>query len=275
MKYVRPKIALTGIILAGFLYVQNNNLMVSSYTYREAVPKELDGYVIVQVSDLQNKTFGQNHDRILQEIKESHPDIIVITGDLLDRNKTKDLEAAISFIRQAKNIAPIYFVSGNHEHQSGFWDELSDLLVNEGVTVLDNGKTIIEKDGLRLHILGLADYSVNPYYEEVLRTLMSDVEEGDFSILLSHRPELFDGYARQGVDLVFSGHAHGGQIRLPFTQGLFAPNQGFFPQYTSGVHEKAGTTMVVSRGLGNSVFPFRLFNYPELVTMRFISYEEI
>ena len=253
-----------GLLLGAFLYWQDNGLMLTKMTYQGDIPAGFHGYKILQVADLQNKTFGENQEPLLRKIQQSAPDIIVLTGDLLDRNKT-DVDAAMNFIEEIMNIAPVYFVSGNHEHQSGEWERLSDEMVQAGVTILNNGKSVIQKNGDTITVLGLSDKSVNRHYDKMLHTLMSG-QEDSFNILLSHRPELFETYAVEGVDLVFTGHAHGGQIRIPFLhQGIFAPHQGFFPKYTEGMHEKNGTVMVVSRGLGNSTFPFRIFNRPELV----------
>lgn len=254
-----------GIVLGAFFYWQNNGLMLTSMTYRGDVPKAFDGYKILQVADLQNKVFFPKQKALLRKIQKANPDIIVITGDLLDRNRT-DVESAMGLIRAAVKIAPIYFVSGNHEHQSGQWEILAEAMTQAGVTILENGKSVIARNGETITLLGLADKKVNPYCQQVLHTLLADRESG-LSILLSHRPELFEMYAEEGVDLVFTGHAHGGQIRLPFMGGLFAPHQGFFPRYTEGMFEKDGTVMVVSRGLGNSTFPLRLFNRPELVAV--------
>lgn len=254
------------ILLGAFLYWQNNGLMLTRMTYRGDVPAGFDGYRILQVSDLQNKVFGKNQKPLLDRIRESSPDLIVLTGDLLDRHEGRtDVDSAMEFIYEIRNIAPIYFVSGNHEHQSGAWEELAERLVSAGVKVLDNGKSIIERNGDTITLLGLADKKVNRYYDRVLHTLMMGQEEG-FHILLSHRPELFETYVKENADLVFSGHAHGGQFVIPFIRkGIFAPHQGFFPRYTEGMYEKDGTVMVVSRGLGNSGFPLRIFNRPELI----------
>lgn len=255
-----------GLLLGAFLYWQNNGLMLTKMTYQGNIPPAFEGYKILQVADLQNKVFGKGQEPLLRKINASAPDIIVLTGDLLDRHEDRtDVDGAMEFIHEIVNIAPVYFVSGNHEHQSGQWEELADALVEAGVTVLDNGKSIIERNGGTITLLGLADKSVNQYYDKMLHTLMAG-QEGSFNILLSHRPELLETYAAEGVDLVFAGHAHGGQIILPILrQGIFAPHQGFFPKYTEGMHEMEDTTMVVSRGLGNSSFPFRIFNRPELI----------
>ncbi len=264
MKHLKTKALCALFCLAGFLYWQNNGLMLTKITHTKNVPQGLDGYKILQVSDLQNKTFGQNQEILLDKIRNATPDIIVITGDLIDRNRT-DLEKAMTFVDGAAAIAPVYYVSGNHEHQSGCFEALSAQLVSAGATVLENGKSMIQKNGASLEIIGLADKRVNPYFAQVLPTLLKDGEDTSFQILLSHRPELFETYVQNDVDLAFTGHAHGGQIRLPFIGGIFAPNQGFFPAYTAGAYEKKNTSMVVSRGLGNSTFPFRIFNRPELV----------
>ncbi len=257
-----------GLLLGAFLYWQDNGLMLTKMTYQGDIPKGFDGCKILQVADLQNKVFGKNQKPLLAKITAAEPDIIVMTGDLLDKHEGRtDVDSAMDFIREIVDIAPVYFVSGNHEHQSGEWDVLAEELVAAGVTVLDNGKSIIERNGDTLTLIGLADKSANRHYDKILHTLMAG--QGDsFNILLSHRPELFETYVKENIDLAFTGHAHGGQIIIPFLrQGIFAPHQGFFPKYTEGMHEKDGTVMVVSRGLGNSSFPFRIFNRPELVEL--------
>ncbi len=250
----------------GFLYWQNNGIEVNQHVYATNIPKNLDGFTITQVSDLQSKSFGKNQKTLLAKVADTNPDVIVVTGDLIDRNHT-DIEASMAFIEGAREIAPIYFVSGNHEHQSGEWDELSEMLVNANVTVLDNGKSILSYNDENMVLVGLTDPRANPYYEEALETLMKGMDEDAFTILLSHRPELFDVYAEHSIDLAFTGHAHGGQIRLPKIGGIFSPNQGFFPDYTSGAYEENDTTMYVSRGLGNSTFPIRLNNRPEILVV--------
>ena len=266
MKYKKSIGCVCAVLIAAFLYWQDNGLMMTKMTYAGDIPQNFNGYKILHVSDLQNKVFGRNQKPLLKKIKASAPDIIVFTGDLLDRHEGRtDVNSAMEFIHEIKNIAPVYFVSGNHEHQSGEYDTLLEELISAGVTVLDNGKSIIDRNGESITIIGLADKSVNQYYDKMLHTLMAG-QEDSFNILLSHRPELFETYVKENIDLAFTGHAHGGQIIIPFLrQGIFAPHQGFFPKYTEGMHEKDGTVMVVSRGLGNSSFPFRIFNRPELI----------
>ena len=203
------------------------------------------------------------------------PDIIVITGDLIDQRKY-NLETAMIFIRGAVKIAPVYYVSGNHEAWSGHYEIIKQSLIEAGVTVLDNDRSDIKRGENTIKLLGVSDpdFLTSSYLEETNASLLEETLKGwateeneSFNVLLSHRPELFDVYQAANLDLVFSGHAHGGQIRLPFVGGFVAPDQGLFPKYTSGSYTEGATTMFVSRGLGNSIVPQRLFNRPEIVVV--------
>lgn len=268
MKVIK-KIIFCIFMTAVYLYWQDNAIMVTKYQYQNSkIPKSFDKYRILQISDLQNKIFGKHHKKLISAIQKQYPDCIVITGDLLDRNRT-DVSSVIELIRQIVNIAPVYYVSGNHEHQSGKYQDLIVLLEQCGVVVLENNKQVITKQYESIAILGIKDKSVNANYQKVL-SVLSEIEKNDFQILLSHRPELLDVYSQYDIDMVLTGHAHGGQIRIPFVGGIFAPHQGFFPKYTSGVHTKNNTTMIISRGLGNSTFPFRINNRPELLVIELI-----
>ncbi|GEK89442.1 hypothetical protein SAMN04488100_11216 [Alkalibacterium putridalgicola] len=260
---------------AYYLYWGNNAIETTHYEYsNEAIPASFDSYRIVQVSDLHNKDF---HGELIDQIKDQDPNLILVTGDVIDSNRT-DLAKAEEFLRQAVSLAPVYFVSGNHEVASNKYPELEDILGKIGVKNLDDETAVIEADGDVLSLVGLSD-PLTLMAEEieevgerdtVLLENLTELYSGqdtEFSILLSHRAELMDLYVETESDLVLSGHAHGGQIRLPFIEGLYAPSQGFFPEYTSGRYEESGTTMIVSRGLGNSLFPLRVFNRPELVVI--------
>ncbi|MBU3110212.1 metallophosphoesterase [Clostridium lacusfryxellense] len=257
------------ITLIVFCIWQNNGIMVTKIKYSNSkIPNDFDGYTIVQISDLHNKEFGINQSKLLNKTKKAKPDIIVITGDLIDRNHT-NIELAMEYISGAVKIAPVYFVSGNHEKWSGTYKELSDKLTKAGVTILDNKKVSLDKNNKTITLIGISDPAFYPddYWEgKRLKTLMIG-EQNNFNILLSHRPELMDLYVDNHVDLAFSGHAHGGQFRLPFIGGLIAPDQGLFPEFTEGNHEKEATSMIVSRGLGNSIIPLRIFNRPEVVVV--------
>lgn len=261
------------LALVFFLYAQNNRIVTSNVEFKNPrLPEGFSGYRIVQVSDLHNMEFGRDNSRLLAKIREAEPDIVVITGDLIDSKKTR-LETALSFVQKAGENAPVYFVSGNHESNSGIYPQLKEQLVQAGVTVLDDSGVTLGNKGDSIALLGLADpafiqsqYGSDGILSETLASLKAE-HEGSFTILLSHRPEKMSLYAFHGIDLVFAGHAHGGQFRLPLVGGLIAPDQGFFPKYTGGLYVESSTSMYVSRGLGNSIIPQRLFNRPELVVI--------
>lgn len=235
------------------------------YITDENLPEAFNGFKIVQVSDLHNNIFGENQHRLINAIKKDKPDMIAITGDLIDSEKTDN---AYTFIKEAVKIAPCYYVNGNHEIWTGAYEtHIKPKLKEYGVNVLDNEKAFIKKEGAKLAVLGITD----PSYGDCERstTLGRLAENEDFTLLLSHRPEQFELYVQSGVSLVLTGHAHGGQVRIPFThQGLYAPNQGTFPKYTEGLFAKNGTKMIVSRGLGNNVLPIpRVNNCYQLVSV--------
>ena len=238
------------------------------------IPSGFNNFKIAQISDFHNTELGADNSKIIKILEKQQPDIIVITGDFVDSSHT-DLNIALSFAKRAKEIAPCYYVSGNHEawlvsEQMGFKD-FKHLFIEAGITVLENESKILERNGDEINLIGINDPSfdgnemfspdggIAEYYIE-----SAGAKDG-YKILLSHRPELFETYVRENMNLVFSGHAHGGQIRLPFIGGLIAPNQGLFPKYDAGLYEKDDTKMIVSRGLGNSVIPLRFNNRPEVV----------
>ena len=235
------------------------------------LPDNFSGYRIAQVSDLHNASFGAKNSQLIDSLRTNKPDIIVITGDLVDSNHT-DLSVALDFVKEAGKIAPTYYVTGNHEARIGpLYDELEKGLLDLDVKVLRNQTVTLKQGQDMIKLIGLDDpsflgqdnhISLNSV-EGLLEGLL--LEKDHFIILLSHRPELFDVYTNQSINLVFSGHAHGGQFRIPFLGGLVAPNQGLFPKYDSGVFNQGQTQMVVSRGIGNSIIPIRINNQPEVV----------
>ena len=260
-----------------FCIWQNNDLTVSrSKVICERIPTEFDGFIIAQISDLHNKNFGKQQGRLMSKLVETQPDIIVITGDMIDSRRT-DVEPALDFARQAVKLAPVYYVSGNHEARVREYEDLKMGLAEAGVVILENQNVQITREGESITLMGIDDPSFQEDYlfgdsESVARQAIDDLqnESEGYTILLSHRPELFDLYVDTGMDLVFSGHAHGGQFRLPFIGGIVAPNQGFFPKFDEGRFTEENTTMIVSRGVGNSIIPIRFNNRPEivLVTLR-------
>lgn len=241
----------------------NTALMVSNITVSGSrIPLSFSGFRIAHVSDLHNAQFGENNEILLRELSQITPDIIVITGDLVDAQHT-DIDVALDFAKGAVQIAPVYYVTGNHETSisQSQYDQLITGLETAGVEVLANEAIPFEYKGEEIVIIGLSDPPA--MVNAKLKRLM-DGEES-YTILLSHRPELFEEYVNSGVDLVLSGHAHGGQFRLPFIGGLIAPDQGLFPKYDGGLYTGGSTNMVVSRGLGNSIIPVRFNNRPEIV----------
>ena len=263
----------TVCLLIVFFVFQNNVIGVSIQDYsNDKIPSAFDGYKIVQISDLHNKSFGKDNINLITKIIRENPDIIVITGDLLDSNRT-DYQTALSFVRQASAYAPIYYVSGNHESylpQSEYQQFINDISIY--VTIMDDRSAIFEKDDDCINLVGLADPEMtNSILTEKQRvrdsSVLNLIQPDMLNILLSHRPELLSVYSAYGFDLVLSGHAHGGQFRLPFVGGIYAPNQGWFPTYSNGSYQSNNTEMIVSRGLGNSIIPIRIFNRPEIVTI--------
>jgi len=266
------------ILLIPFLiwiYWGNTSIQVTEIGIdSKKIPESFRGFRIVQVSDLHNTEFGESQSRLLSAIKNAAPDLIAVTGDLIDSRFT-DMEIAMEFVHGVTEIAPVYYVTGNHEARTDEYSELVEQLVQAGVVILNDESIEIENGSEAIRLMGVNDpeftaqgdaYVGNAYVMDAKLTAML-TEDSTYTILLSHRPELFDVYAYNNIDLVLSGHAHGGQVRLPFIGGLAAPNQGFFPQYSEGVYEKSRTKMVVSRGLGNSIFPIRINNHPELVVI--------
>ncbi len=266
-RYAAIGIAL--LLCTALSYDANNRLSVTYYTYGNAkIPDSFDGYCIVHLSDLHNKVFYGDNDPLVDAIAEQKPDLIVMTGDMIHGGYGTSIEKAMQLIARLPEIAPTYFVTGNHEYyvDAILRVDFLNAMRDTGVTVLcDEWVSLESAQGECMSLIGVDDQCLQ---SDVLKQLAT--EAGDsFKLLLAHEPHLLDTYyAESGVDLVFSGHAHGGQIRIPFTsQGLYAPDQGFFPTMTEGLHQVGETTMYISRGLGNSGFPQRVFNRPELVVV--------
>ena len=250
----------------------NTALEVNEYEIvSDRIPEAFLGFRIAQVSDLHNAEFGEGNEKLIELLSQTDPDTIVITGDLIDSRHT-DIEIALEFARQAIKLAPVYYVSGNHEARVCEYEDLKMGLAEAGVIVLEDQKVQITRDGESISILGIDDPSFQEDYlfgdaAFVTSSALSELQnESDcYTVLLTHRPELFETYVDAGVNLVFSGHTHGGQFRLPFIGGLVAPNQGFFPEYDAGLFSEGSSTMIVNRGVGNSIIPLRFNNRPEII----------
>lgn len=260
------------IILASSTYFFFENSTLEKTTYEILNDKVNSELKIAQISDFHNTKLNRLKEKIINELKSENPDVIMITGDIID-SRREDIDVSLNFIKKIKDIAPIYYVNGNHEIRINNYDELKEGLISNEVNVLENKASIFNKDDTTINIIGINDpsYVHDNYIDDkvIVNKVLDDItyDSNLYTILLSHRPELFDTYKEKNIDLVLTGHAHGGQIRL-FNKGLVAPNQGLFPKYTSGIFLCNNTSMITSRGIGNSVLPFRINNNPELVIIK-------
>lgn len=279
------------LVLAAGIWVGNNRLSVSRYTVEvSGLDPALEGLTVVQISDLHSKWFGADQNRLAAKVQFLDPDIILCTGDMTD-SRRYDEAPELALVGKLTALAPTYMVSGNHEWWSaGRYERLIPRLEALGATVLENDTAYFARDGATLKIAGVTDESrteaeafykiqgegnpgepVDVNLSEDTRSAYLDailpglIGEDEPVLLMAHRPEFFSQYAEYGAGVVFSGHAHGGQVRLPFIGGMVAPGQGLFPAYDAGMYKMGDTAMVVSRGLGNSIFPVRVFNPPDVV----------
>jgi uncharacterized protein len=260
-------------IFSFIIYKGNTTVGTTNYTLSsKQLPASFDGYKIIQLSDLHDAMFGEKHADIVNEVVKIAPDAIYITGDFIDRNRY-DLEQSLLLVEAIKDVAPIYYVTGNHEISINDVDRIKSSLQELGVHVLsDERKILTSAEGEVMAIGGIEDPLSSAGEEQVtveraVEKAFDGVPKDTFKILLSHRPEYFNVYVRSGINVTFSGHAHGGQVRIPGIGGLVSPGQGIFPKLTSGIHEEDGSQLVVSRGIGNSLFPIRVFNKPEIVVV--------
>ena len=248
-----------------YFHRQNTEVTAVHYTFRSAKVKgALEGFRITQISDLHNREFGRDNCRLLALTEAQLPDLLVITGDLMDSYHT-DLDRALNSAGRLARIAPCYYVTGNHEQRMSLrrQTEFYRALAAAGVVVLRNEAVTLGM-GESFRLLGV---DCNQGRTDALLRLMADRSADELDILLSHKPHYAQYYERAGVDLVLTGHAPGGQWRLPGVGAIYAPGQGLLPKYTAGMYRLGKTVMCVSRGLGNSSFPLRLENKPELVTV--------
>ena len=247
---------------------------------------------IVLITDLHSRVFGRNQKNIISKIKKSDPDIILLGGDIYDFMASVSKEGVNQLIDGIKNTAPVYYITGNHDMVlSRREPQLKEDIAARGITVLDNRYEKLNIHGNKLIIGGVDDPGSNRKFDptEYQQELETSWEENissyfnglehdkSYKILLSHRPEKTTIYAKLPFDLILSGHAHGGQWRVPFIlNGLFAPQQGFFPKYAGGLHKYAGKTHIISRGACVHLLPPlilpRIFNPPEVVSIEIKPY---
>ena len=272
-KYLSVILAILFSVLVLWTIWGNVTVGVTHYSVTsKQLPDSFDGFKIAVVSDLHNARFGRDNSQIVRKIEEEHPDIIAITGDLVDANRT-DIETAITLVHKLMQLAPCYYVTGNHEAWIGKqFSVLEEMLLAENVQILHDEVIRLERDGQTIQLAGLDDPDFTErdtvVQQSLLQTKLNQMNlSEEYCILLSHRPEMFEAYVEENIDLVLSGHAHGGQFRLPFIGGIVAPDQGLFPKYTAGKYIRNNTTMIVSRGVGNSIISVRFNNRPEILVI--------
>ena len=259
------------LFCVGFFHWSNHSLQVQRFTFTSPrLPAGFDGCVIVQLSDLHGALFGEDNRDLLKVVAKNRPDYIFLTGDLLDQYRATPHSYAVSLGGALADIAPTYFVTGNHEWALPDVPGLKRALEVAGVQVLTNEYTVLARDGDNAVLAGVDDpngYADQKTPEEVAEEVRAAFAD-PFWILLAHRNNYFeDAYCRLGADLVISGHGHGGLVRLPFTDGLVSVERTFFPSYTAGFYKAGGAELFVSRGLGNSGRTFRLFNRPQVAVL--------
>lgn len=272
MKYKKTAmIACASVALGTFAYQQNHKLQVQHITCtNKQLPKALKGLKIVHLSDLHNANFGKHQKKLIKEIIHLQPDMIVITGDICDRRhlSIRSLGPIEELINQLVLLADVYYVTGNHEKDSLLLPNLLEMLKYAGVHILRNEVALLEYQNQPFALIGIDDIQFFQNNQNAFYKMLVSLKEQSnnlFSILLVHCPEMFYMYEKVGYDIICSGHAHGGQIKINKKQGLFSPGQGFFPKYCSGVYKKNNASMIVSRGLGNSGRLLRINNRPHII----------
>ncbi len=230
------------------------------------LPNDLVGLKIVQISDLHGATFGEGQERLLRAIRETEADIITVTGDLVDGPHTS-VESLVAMFHALAESSTIYFVSGNHDHW-GYHARLIEALQDAGVHVLNNRAEVYGKGSAKLWVIGVDDGFTG---RDDLDQATSRVSGDQPTILLAHVPDILPQAALKKIDLVLSGHHHGGQIRAPLIGALYAPGGEILPHFDSGWYRDGSTSMYLSRGLGaTGIFPFRFWNRPELVVVELV-----
>lgn len=266
-RWILPVLAILVVLT---LIALDERLILRTYTV--VSPKLTTEVRLAVVTDFHS---SDNADDVAAMVASCAPDAVLLVGDLFDDDtQNRPTERTLSLMRQLSALYPCYYVSGNHEAWTGEMDALYQQTEEAGVTVLRMSSGVLTVRGQRIALCGVPDpyemvLSGAPDTEEQLRQALEDVDSADFTVLLAHRPELLAKYAQFPLDLVVSGHAHGGQVRIPgVLNGLYAPNQGWFPKLAGGAYTQDGTTLIVSRGLAVRTRLPRIFNRPEVVLVR-------
>lgn len=270
-------------VLLFLVYSSNAHLTKSRYEISSSdLPDAFDGFKIVQISDLHTKAFGENNKSLIKAIDKEDPDMVVMTGDIVNSTDTpEDFDVARELMKELTAGYDTYYVDGNHETamnvvNSEYYDEWISCVKDSGVKILDNDSTDIKKDGASFELYGLwyngryyndmGDDSSEKYYLDMgdMDRLIGDADKDKFNLLLTHNPVYFQTYADWGADLILTGHMHGGVIRVPFKGGLISPERVYWPEYDAGEFTIGNSVMIVNRGLGNGASGYRVLNWPDI-----------
>lgn len=270
------------VIICIISHFENRRLVVTKYQIKDdLVPIPFHGFRIVQLSDMHNATFGAKNRDLITKVKELKPDVILVTGDMIIGKPGKEVSHAADTINAMTQIAPVYFSMGNHELRASIYtDTYGDMWetfrkqLSPAVHVLQDKKMEIVREGAKIYLYGLnltpklyKRFIQTPMEEDYLNSLFGTAKQEDYHIFMAHNPDYFKDYAKWGANLTFSGHIHGGMIRLPFLGGVLSPMIHFFPKYDKGVFKISNKYMILSGGLGNHTFKFRVNNLPEIVSV--------
>ena len=261
------------------------SLKITNYIIEDSeIPKSFNNYKILQLSDLHTYEFGKNNKNLIEKISNENPDIIVMTGDMLDC-LSKKADVLYRLVESLIKKYKIYYIVGNHEerYKTKKLEKIKMNLKKLGVVVLNNEKAIIEKDNQKINIYGMVlklKYYFSKKEKKVkninltvtgMNKILGKINDNEYNVLLVHSPIYFDTYALWGANLILSGHMHGGIINIPKIGGVLSPERTFFPKYSGGIYIKKinnkSSNLIVSKGLGFGRIPYRIFNPPEIVTI--------
>lgn len=263
-------------------YYENRKLTVTEYHIKDRLcPVSFDGFRIVHLSDLHNAEFGDKNKNLFEVIKKQNPDIIVITGDMIIGKPNMDVTMAVDFVNSLCEIAPVYYSMGNHELRvslyedtyGDMWQQFMNRISPDINLLFDKQTTILRNnDSIQLYGLNMTSELYKrivktPMQKEYLTSLFGLCDHDKYHIFLAHNPDYFEDYTAWGANLTFSGHVHGGMIRIPWIGGALSPMIHFFPKYDKGLFENDNKYMILSGGLGNHTFKFRVNNLPEVITV--------
>ena len=263
-------------------YFENRKLTVTEYHIKDnKIPATFHGFRIVHLSDLHNAEYGTHNEQLFKVIKEQNPNIILVTGDMIIGKPNNDVRRSLNFVNSLCEIAPVYYSMGNHELRvslyeetyGDMWKQFMDS-ISPRVHLLFDEQTVLTRGNENIYLYGLnltpelyKRIRKTPMPASYLNSLFGTCNMKEYHIFMAHNPDYFKDYVAWGADITFAGHVHGGMIRIPFIGGALSPMIHFFPRYDKGLFEEAGKYMVLSGGLGNHTFKFRVNNLPEVVSV--------